>query len=108
MADRPANCAGLDAAPSEAPGRVRVLLPLPLPAALDYRVPGGEAAPQPGCFVRVSLGPRRLIGVVWDGESEAEEVPDERLKPIAEVLPAPPLPAELRRFIDRVASYTLA
>jgi primosomal protein N' (replication factor Y) len=110
MADRPANCAGPPELPYMPPptvrGRVRVLLPLPLPVALDYRVPAGEAAPEPGRFVRVTLGPRRLIGVVWDGESD--EVPDERLKPIAEVLPTPALPAELRRFVDRVASYTLA
>ena len=24
----------------------------------------------PGSFVRVSLGPRRLIGVVWEGEGD--------------------------------------
>ena len=106
MADYPANSAGPVAAPSRAPGRARVLLPLPLPAALDYRALEGELPPEPGRFVRVSLGPRQLIGVVWDGESD--DVPDERLKPIVELLPAPPLPAELRRFIDRVAAYTLA
>jgi len=107
MADRPANCAGLVAAPGDAPDRVRVLLPLlPLPAALDYRVATGEALPGPGSFVRVSLGSRRMIGVVWDGE--ADDVPPERLKPVDEVLAVPPLPAELRHFIDRVASYTLA
>ena len=106
MADRPANCAGLVAAPGDAPDRVRVLLPLPLPAALDYRVATGEALPGQGSFVRVSLGSRRMIGVVWDGE--ADDVPPERLKPVDEVLAVPPLPAELRHFIDRVASYTLA
>jgi primosomal protein N' (replication factor Y) len=106
MADCPANCAGPVAAVSDARDRVRVLLPLPLPAALDYRVPDGEAAPELGRFVRVTLGPRQLIGVVWEGGGG--DVPAERLKPIAEVLPAPPLPAELRRFVERVAAYTLA
>src|SRR4029077_18396676 len=86
--------------------RVRVLLPLPLPFALDYRVPDDQASPEPGSFVRVSLGTRQLIGVVWGGDTD--DVPRERLKPIAEVLPAPPLPAELRHFIERVAAYTLA
>jgi primosomal protein N' (replication factor Y) len=106
MAHRPANCGGPIEAPSEAPERVRVLLPLPLPAALDYRVPPCGTAPEPGRFVRVTLGPRQLIGVVWEGEPD--DVAPERLKPITEVLPAPALPAELRRFIDRVAAYTLS
>jgi primosomal protein N' (replication factor Y) (superfamily II helicase) len=35
-------------------------------------------------------------------------VPAERLKPIVEVLPTPPLRPELRRFIDRVAAYTMS
>ena len=46
---------------------VRVLLPLPLPAALDYLAPEGGAPPQPGAFVRVPLGVRSLVGVVWGG-----------------------------------------
>ena len=45
---------------------VKVLLPLPLRGALDYRPPEGGAAPLPGQFVRVSLGSRRVVGVVWD------------------------------------------
>ena len=106
MADYPANCDALDEAPAHARDRVRVLLPLPLPAALDYRVPDGEAPPEPGRFVRVTLGSRELIGVVWGGDGE--DVPDARLKPITEMLSAPPLPAELRHFIERVAAYTLA
>ncbi len=107
MADCPASLAG----PHDAPGAVntlRVLLPLPLPAALNYRAINGEAPPEPGQFVRVNLGPRRLIGVAWEDSGEGGEVPEERLRPIVEVLPTPPLPAELRRFIDWVAQYTLA
>jgi primosomal protein N' (replication factor Y) len=65
------------------------------------------AAPEPGCFVRVTLGSRRVVGVVWDGEP-AGDVAAERLKPVIEILPAPPMRTELRRFIDRVAGYTLA
>src|SRR5829696_5293238 len=86
---------------------VRVLLPLPLRGALDYRPPESGAAPLPGQFVRVSLGSRRVVGVVWDDLSEGE-VPPERLKPVIEILPTPPLRPELRHFIDRVAAYTLA
>ncbi len=104
MADRPASLARPENAPA-GPDRLRVLLPLPLPAALDYRAPDCAEALEPGRFVRVSLGPRRLIGVVWEGEGD--DVAEERLRPIIEILPTPSLPAELRRFVDRVAGYTL-
>src|SRR5665213_3682552 len=105
MADCPASLASPETLQAVV-NRLRVLLPLPLPAALDYRVAAGEARPEPGRFVRVNLGPRRLTGVVWDGEGD--DIADEKLRPLAAVLPTPPLPAELRRFVDRVASYTLA
>ncbi len=121
MPDRPANSPGdsdreSDREPGPAAGlpRVRVMLPLPLPEPLDYLIPEGAAFPEPGSFVRVSLGPRRMIGVVWDrpGEASGEEspstVPPERLKPVGEILPAPPLRPELRRFVERVALYTLS
>src|ERR1700680_1582486 len=106
MPECPANRGGPISAAPETRDRGRGLLPLPLPAALDYRAPDGEVAPEPGQFVRVTLGTRQLIGVAWEGEGD--DVPEARLKPIAEILPPPPLPAELRRFIERVASYTLA
>jgi len=84
----------------------RVLLPLPLPAALDYLVPEGMAPPELGSFVRVPLGVRSLVGVVWEGMEG--ELTVERLKPIAEALPIPRLRPELRRFVERVAAYTMA
>jgi primosomal protein N' (replication factor Y) (superfamily II helicase) len=104
-----------DGAPEIAPqsggdggGRAQILLPLPLPAPLDYLVPPGMAMPEPGSFVRVALGSRRLIGVVWQ-VGAGDEMPVDRLKPLLDVLPAPPpLRAELRHFIERVAAYTLA
>src|SRR5271169_2748551 len=86
--------------------RVRVLLPLPLPEALDYLAPEGASAPQPGSFVNVSLGQRSLTGIVWDGVGD--ELPEDRLKPIIETLPTPQLRPELRRFVERVAAYTMA
>jgi len=83
--------------------RIRVLLPLPLPEALDYLAPEEIDA---GSFVRVPLGQRSLVGVVWDGTGD--ELPAARLKPILETLPAPKLRPELRRFVERVAAYTMA
>src|SRR5215472_11855472 len=85
---------------------IRVLLPLPLPAALDYLAPEAETPVLPGSFVRVPLGVRNLVGVVWDGTGE--ELAVERLKPVAEVLAIPRLRPELRRFVERVAGYTIA
>jgi len=83
MADCPASLASHEEMAARGQ-RLRVLLPLPLPAALDYRAPQHEAPPEPGRFVRVNLGPRRIIGVVWDGEGE--DVAEERLRPIADGL----------------------
>ncbi|HEX3537391.1 MAG TPA: primosomal protein N' [Stellaceae bacterium] len=98
---------GAASAEAEPTRRVRVLLPLPLPQPLDYLI--AEDAPPPGSFVRVGLGSRQLVGVVWErDEADASQVPAERLKPIGEVLAAPPLQPQLRRFVERVAAYTLA
>jgi primosomal protein N' (replication factor Y) len=105
--DPPIVC-GVAATPDEKPAalrQVRVLLPLPLPDALDYLAPEGGAPPEPGSFVRVPLGGRSLVGVVWDAPDG--ELPVERLKPIAETLSIPRLRRELRRFVERVAAYTM-
>src|SRR3954453_13760623 len=75
-----------ETAGAAAPSPVPVLLPLPLRGGLDYRAPENSAAAQPGQFVRVILGSPRVIGVVWDDQSDGE-VPAERLKPVIEILP---------------------
>src|SRR5258706_5230047 len=79
-----------------------ILLPLPLAGCYDYR--GEDVAP--GDFVVVPLGKREQIGVVW-GPGTAE-IPEARLKSVIAKLDLPPLPEICRRFIDRVAAYTLA
>ncbi|MFQ5984101.1 MAG: primosomal protein N' [Alphaproteobacteria bacterium] len=84
---------------------VSVLVPLPLAATYDYHVPEGLAV-APGDFVAVPLGARKVVGVVW-GPAKGAVAP-ERLKHVARVLDAPPLPGPLRRFVDWVATYTLA
>ncbi|MDP3739613.1 MAG: primosomal protein N' [Hyphomonadaceae bacterium] len=87
------------------PRIVSVLLPQPLPEPFDYELPEGLEAP-PGSFVVVPLGPREVIGVVWRERS----VPSNRkLKPVIEVIaPAPPLPENMRTFIERAAKYVCA
>ena len=85
--------------------RIGVLLPLPLTAPYDYRCPAEVEIPR-GAFVRVPLGAREAIGVVW-GEARGD-VPDSRLKEIAAVLDVPPMPEVQRRFVEWVADYTLS
>ncbi len=86
-------------------GRCGVLLPLALPRSYDYRIPESLAV-APGDFVRVPLGRRFAIGIVWD--EGAGDIPDEKTKDIAARLDLPPLPHVLRQFVDRVARYYMA
>ncbi|MFK7943378.1 MAG: primosomal protein N' [Paracoccaceae bacterium] len=85
--------------------RAGVLVPMPFDGPLDYAVPDGMAL-APGDFVKVELGARTVVGVVWgagDGKVAAE-----RLKPIALKIDVPPMRAEMRSFLDRAAAYTLS
>ncbi len=85
--------------------RVRVLLPLPLAEAYDYRVPGGMIV-DAGSFVSVPLGQRLVAGVVWGDGSGA--VDESRLRDIDAVLDVPPMADAMRRFVDWVADYTVS
>ncbi|MBE1237621.1 primosomal protein N' [Phaeovibrio sulfidiphilus] len=87
--------------------RTGVLLPLPVSGPYDYLPPANEPGglPARGTLVRVPFGRRYLEGVVW-GEG-AGDVDAAKLKPIRDVLEAPPLPGVLCDFIDWVAAYTL-
>jgi primosomal protein N' (replication factor Y) len=86
--------------------RVRVLLPYPFPGPFDYAVPPGMD-PQPGDLVLAPLNRRETVGVVWDGAPDSD-LPATRLRPLAAVLAAPRLRADLRRLVDWIAAYTLA
>ncbi|WP_420607863.1 primosomal protein N' [Novosphingopyxis sp.] len=88
--------------------RARVLLRTAAVGPLDYRVPQGMAV-EHGSVVEVPLGPRRLVGVVWEEEKFAvEEVGDNRLRNILSVLDTPPIRPELRRLAEWTAGYYLA
>ena len=84
--------------------RVAVQLPLPFGGAYDYRV-GEQMTVMEGDFVRVPLGPRIAIGVVWGNASG--EVHENKLKDISSRLDCPPLPKVSRQFVDWTANYTL-
>jgi len=75
---------------------------------LDYRVPEG-AEVEYGSLVIAPLGPRQVLGVVWEPERlPATDVPDARLRPLLGVLPVPPLSAPLRRLIEWTSDYYCA
>jgi primosomal protein N' (replication factor Y) len=75
---------------------------------LDYRVPEGMLV-EPGSIVVAPLGPRQLIGVAWEAERlPTQEVPDQRLRPLAGLLNVPPIAAPLRRLCEWTADYYLA
>ncbi len=71
---------GKDTASVARAPRARVLLPLPLAGAYDYRVPPPAQA-RPGVLVVAPLNNREITGVVWDGEANSPEppLPDARL-----------------------------
>lgn len=89
--------------------RARVLLLNAALGPLDYRIPHGMDA-KPGSIVIAPLGPRQLVGVVWDEGSfpDTETVGDNRLRNLLEVIDAPPIPDTLRRLIEWTADYYLA
>ena len=108
----PEASAAADGEPQRTPRRVAVLLPLPLTGPYDYLVPP-ELAVMPGSIVRVPLGQRELVGVVWEQPVETpaagdQAVPLEKLRAILEVCDVPPLTEVARRFLAWVADYTLA
>jgi primosomal protein N' (replication factor Y) len=113
----PSRHAGLDHAAIT--DRVKVLLPLPLAGAFDY-IAGAGRPLHPGDFVRVPLGRRQLVGVVWDPPEDGASEGDagERgagatgaktyaLKTVTGLIEAPPLLDLQRRFIRWVAAYTV-
>ncbi|WP_420244602.1 primosomal protein N' [Roseiterribacter gracilis] len=88
--------------------RVSVLLPYPFEEPFDYAVPAGMELGV-GDYVRVPLGPRETVGVVWDNrETTDSRIDSKRLKSVAGRFDAPPMPAATRRFVEWVASYTVA
>ncbi|TYC49456.1 primosomal protein N' [Rhodobacterales bacterium] len=83
-----------------------VLVPVAVPRAYTYKVPPGISV-VPGTIVRVPLGTREVVGAVWDGEPDAAINP-KKLKSITHVYQnTAPLDADLRRFVDWVAGWTL-
>jgi len=91
--------------PAVSPAAVPVLVPMPAERPYTYAVPGGMHVVA-GSIVRVPLGPREVAGIVWDGPGEAVDA--RKLRPISEVFDCPAIDADMRRFVDWIAAYTLS
>lgn len=87
----------------EAGRLVAVLTDQPLDRFLDYKAPVGGV--YQGAFVEVPLGPRKVIGVVWDKGQGGYD--PSKIRAVSHVLDLPPMRAEMRQFLTRVADYTL-
>lgn len=88
--------------------RVRILTLNAALGVLDYSVPDG-LLPPPGSIVEAPLGPRTILGVVWEEDRlTGDAVPDAKLRPLRAVLPVPPLRAALRRLVEWTAEYYCA
>ncbi len=88
--------------------RVRCLILNAALGPLDYKVPEGMAC-EPGSIVECPLGPRTVMGIVWDeGRLPGTPVADEKLRGLRSVLPVRPLSAALRRLIEWTADYYCA
>ncbi|MFO0124329.1 MAG: primosomal protein N' [Inhella sp.] len=84
--------------------RLRVAVPTPQHAGLAGLLDYEHLHPlPPGALVRVPLGRRQVLGVVWDddGHGEAPVV----IKPVADVLALPPLDAAWRALLAFAAAY---
>lgn len=88
--------------------RVRLLIFNAALGPLDYRVPDGMVVGT-GSVVVAPLGPRQVVGIVWDPEPlPSDTVPDAKLRPLLSVLPVPPLQPALMQLIEWTADYYCA
>lgn len=89
----------------QSPQFVKVIVDAPLPE-LDYLL-GENPLPEPGERVMVSLGTRKVIGIVT-GLSAVSDVPVNRLKPVLKVFrDVRPLSAEWLKTMSFAADYYL-
>ncbi|MGB3738474.1 MAG: primosomal protein N' [Pontixanthobacter sp.] len=88
--------------------RVRLIIFNAALGPLDYSVPA-DMRVEYGSVVAAPLGPRQIVGIVWEEDRlPGSDVDAAKLRPILDVLPVPPLRAELRRLIEWTADYYCA
>ncbi len=79
------------------------LVPVAVDQPYSYVVPDGMTLAE-GDFVKVSLGSRTQIGVVWALRRGSPE----KLKSVIERLNLPPLAAKFRALLDWIAAWTMS
>jgi len=87
------------------PKFVSVLLPRLLPRPFSYSVPD-DTDVNIGDYVEAPLGNKSVIGVVW--AKDVSNPDKKKIKPIIRKMPAPAMPDNMRKFIEKVADYTLS
>jgi len=90
---------------------VSVLTPFAIDKAYSYRLADDLAKEHgdlaPGAIVRVPLGPRKVVGVVWNDPVD-DRIDPGRVRDIDSIFDTRPLTAELMTFVDWVARYTVS
>jgi primosomal protein N' (replication factor Y) len=86
--------------------RISVLVPLPIDQCYTYGM-DQDTMLAIGSYVRVAVGAKSVIGVVWD-EPADERFAIKKIKMIGEVFDVPPLTKEHQIFVDRMARYTMS
>ncbi len=82
---------------------VSVLTTQPIDRMLDYFAPAGGVSD--GDFVKVPLGPRHVLGVVWGaGQGDFDSA---KVRSVGGVLPVPRMQPSLREFLIRAGEYTV-
>ncbi|MGD9637957.1 MAG: primosomal protein N' [Alphaproteobacteria bacterium] len=84
--------------------QIAVLLPLPFNKAFDYLVPDNLEV-NIGDFVQVPFGKSIKTGVVWS--ESFSDIPQDKVKPIINILENQPLTLENIKFVDWVSSYNM-
>src|SRR4051812_47052828 len=90
------------------PHRLAVVVPTPAHSSLSGPLSYLSELPlAPGTLVRVPLGPREVLGVVWDGDrNDSAAGPEATLKPIiASMEGIAPLAASWRQLVTFSAIY---
>ncbi len=82
---------------------VAVLTTEPVSRLFDYLAPAGGVSI--GALVKVPLGPRGVLGVVWSAGTGFDK---SKLRPISMVADLPPLAPDMIEFLTRVADYNVA
>ncbi len=85
--------------------RVSVMTKLPVDGPFDYLAPDGGVSV--GDYVRVPIGPRSVVGVVWD-KGGNKPLDRNKVRAIESRIDVPPMHSVFMKFLERAAGYNLA